>query len=149
MWDPPGPGLEPVSPALVGRFSTTAPPGKPLPVFLSETCVQHCLVPECAPNPCSPQGGLASPPPHCHTASGGNFQTRRLKTVLDTVLHCCPGQYPRNARVPRRGRQVWFLACWLKSGLTNSWSCLLLLKQNFFEISFFHRLSLVKSLKNY
>ena len=30
MWDPPRPGLEPVSPALAGRFSTTAPPGKPL-----------------------------------------------------------------------------------------------------------------------
>ena len=29
-WDPPRPGLEPVSPALAGRFSTTAPPGKPL-----------------------------------------------------------------------------------------------------------------------
>ena len=30
MWDLPGPGLEPVYPALAGRFSTTAPPGKPL-----------------------------------------------------------------------------------------------------------------------
>ena len=29
MWDPPRPGLEPVSPTLAGRFSTTAPPGKP------------------------------------------------------------------------------------------------------------------------
>ena len=29
MWDPPGPGLEPVSPALAGRLSTTVPPGKP------------------------------------------------------------------------------------------------------------------------
>ena len=29
MRDPPRPGLEPVSPALAGRFSTTAPPGKP------------------------------------------------------------------------------------------------------------------------
>ena len=29
MWDLPKPGLEPVSPALAGRFSTTAPPGKP------------------------------------------------------------------------------------------------------------------------
>ena len=28
-WDPPRPGLEPVSPALAGRFSTTVPPGKP------------------------------------------------------------------------------------------------------------------------
>ena len=29
MWDPPRPELEPVFPALAGRFSTTAPPGKP------------------------------------------------------------------------------------------------------------------------
>ena len=29
MWDLPRPGLEPVSPALAGRFSTTVPPGKP------------------------------------------------------------------------------------------------------------------------
>ena len=28
-WDPPRPGLEPVSPALADRFPTTAPPGKP------------------------------------------------------------------------------------------------------------------------
>ena len=35
-WDLPKPGLEPVSPALAGRFSTTAPPGKPLHIrFLS------------------------------------------------------------------------------------------------------------------
>ena len=33
MWDPPRPGPEPVSPALAGRLSTTAPPGKPLPIF--------------------------------------------------------------------------------------------------------------------
>ena len=30
MWDLPRPGLEPVSPALAGRFSPTVPPGKPL-----------------------------------------------------------------------------------------------------------------------
>ena len=30
MWDLPRPGLKPVSPALAGRLSTTAPPGKPL-----------------------------------------------------------------------------------------------------------------------
>ena len=29
-WDPPRPGLEPACPALAGRPSTTAPPGKPL-----------------------------------------------------------------------------------------------------------------------
>ena len=32
--DPPRPGLEPASPALAGRLSTTAPPGKPTPLFL-------------------------------------------------------------------------------------------------------------------
>ena len=35
MRDPPRPGLELVSPALAGRFSTTAPPGKPtLHIFI-------------------------------------------------------------------------------------------------------------------
>ena len=34
MWDLPRPGLEPVSPALAGGLSTTAPPGKPkIPFF--------------------------------------------------------------------------------------------------------------------
>ena len=41
MWDPPRPGLEPVSPALAGRLSTTAPPGKPK-VFLN--CSQGLCV---------------------------------------------------------------------------------------------------------
>ena len=35
MGDLPRPGLEPMSPALAGRFSTTAPPGKPKEDFLS------------------------------------------------------------------------------------------------------------------
>ena len=33
MWDLPRPGLEPVSPALAGRVSTAAPPGKPQSSF--------------------------------------------------------------------------------------------------------------------
>ena len=35
MWGLPRPGLGPVSPALAGRFSTTAPPGKPQTIFKS------------------------------------------------------------------------------------------------------------------
>ena len=35
MWDLPGPGLEPMSPALAGGFSTTALPGKPWIPFIS------------------------------------------------------------------------------------------------------------------
>ena len=47
MWDLPRPGLEPVSPALASRFSTTAPPGKPytlslIMLFLSS---QHIPLP--------------------------------------------------------------------------------------------------------
>ena len=35
MWDLPRPGLEPVSPALAGRLSTTVPPGKPCSSLLN------------------------------------------------------------------------------------------------------------------
>ena len=35
MWDLPGPGLEPLSPALAGGFPTTVPPGKSLLPFLN------------------------------------------------------------------------------------------------------------------
>ena len=37
MWDLPRPGLEPGSPALAGRFSTTVSPGKPLSKYLWST----------------------------------------------------------------------------------------------------------------
>ena len=48
MWDLPRPGLEPVSPALAGGFSTTVPPGKPkLGVFNSLSLVG-----------CSTRGGV-------------------------------------------------------------------------------------------
>ena len=40
MWDLPRPGLEPVSPALAGRFSTTAPPRKPCILFVL-MCRKH------------------------------------------------------------------------------------------------------------
>ena len=42
MWDLPRPGLKPVSPALAGRFSTTAPPGKPyMGVFMLDFISVH------------------------------------------------------------------------------------------------------------
>ena len=47
MWDLPRPGLEPVSPALAGRFSTTAPPGKPPRYILLATfkdIIQYLLL---------------------------------------------------------------------------------------------------------
>ena len=40
MWDLPGPGLEPVSPALAGGCLTTVPPGKP--PFLFSNAKSFC-----------------------------------------------------------------------------------------------------------
>ena len=48
MWDLPRPGLEPVPPALAGRFSTTAPPGKPHTVILKSNpsiLLLSCYIP--------------------------------------------------------------------------------------------------------
>ena len=47
MWDLPRPGLEPVSPALAGRLSTTAPPGKPQ---LSILYIVVCICQSQSPN---------------------------------------------------------------------------------------------------
>ena len=43
-WVLPRPGLEPVSPALAGRFSTTAPPGKPWTI-VSNMPYFYCIFP--------------------------------------------------------------------------------------------------------
>ena len=42
MWDPPGPGLEPMPLALAGRFLTTVPPGKPCKVSLTFQSIIVC-----------------------------------------------------------------------------------------------------------
>ena len=41
MWDLPGPGLEPVPPALASRFLTTVPPGKPKIDFKIKTVTRE------------------------------------------------------------------------------------------------------------
>ena len=56
MWDLPKSGIEPVSPALAGRFFTTEPPGKPL-IWRFCGCSVHKLCPNlCNPMDCSPSG---------------------------------------------------------------------------------------------
>ena len=47
MWDLPGPGLEPVSPALAGGFLTTAPPGKSLDLILDRKINMYVYVCVC------------------------------------------------------------------------------------------------------
>ena len=44
LWDPPRPGLEPVSPALAGGFPTTVPPGK-FPLYLLHAVSQQISCP--------------------------------------------------------------------------------------------------------
>ena len=51
MWDPPRPGLEPVSPGLAGRFSTTAPPGKPHECLLYEMQLSPSICGGLVPRP--------------------------------------------------------------------------------------------------
>ena len=41
MWDLPGAGIKPVSPALAGGFITTAPPGKSPPYFFYIRSIMH------------------------------------------------------------------------------------------------------------
>ena len=44
MWDLPGPGIEPMSPALQGKLFTTEPPGKPQrPFFFSNAPLYQCF----------------------------------------------------------------------------------------------------------
>ena len=50
MWDLPGPGLKPVSPALAGGFLTAAPPGKS-PMYHSCCCPHACILPVCSATP--------------------------------------------------------------------------------------------------
>ena len=43
MWDLPGPGIKPVSPALADGFLTTAPPGKSYHIFFIHSSVDGHL----------------------------------------------------------------------------------------------------------
>ena len=67
VWDLPRPGLEPMSPALAGRFSTTAPPGKPNTpeiLFLLHECQSlwvHILPSRTIHSPFSMEASMASP----------------------------------------------------------------------------------------
>ena len=75
IWDLPRPGLEPVSPALAGRFPTTAPPGKPCP-----TLKMHVSKLTCCLNFYSQDSVLVSLWPFC---LNGGPQAQGLKEVMD------------------------------------------------------------------
>ena len=74
MWDLPGPGIEPVSPALVGGFLPTEPPGKP-----TELCFECEMVTDYGDH-VSAQGG------------GENLMGRVKGNRADLFTRCGPGQ---------------------------------------------------------
>ena len=70
MWDLPGPGLEPVSPALAGGFSTTAPPGKPCFSFFYFLFLYFFLA-----TPCSIRGPSSPARDRTHAPCSGSAES--------------------------------------------------------------------------
>ena len=86
MWDLPRPGLEPVSPALAGRFSTTAPPGKPRSVAFSDVRFgAHAAV----DGACSPPG--PTEPPSVCAPTSPPLQASCLRPAPGLLLRSAPG----------------------------------------------------------
>ena len=117
-WDLPGPGIERMSPALVGGFFTTEPPGKPYSYYLCATLFKTLsaswgsvcgwllhLQPLCSyPNsvcscglPCWPGGVMVPPPslalPSCSVEAGATLPhlSAQYCTQPTRLIHsCCP-----------------------------------------------------------
>ena len=87
MWDLPRPGLEPVFPALAGRFSTTAPAGKPVCFLLFSSGQKVCPEKTCLLVP--------APSLHIEDQEDSNAWTVTQKKpwskIHYTVYQECPG----------------------------------------------------------
>ena len=84
MWDLPRPGLEPVSPAWAGRFSTAAPPGKPQSAtFLTPGTgfVEDSFS-------TGWEGGNGSSP---NASDGGNEASLKALLACPLLTSCCAG----------------------------------------------------------
>ena len=92
MWDLPGPGLEPVSPALAGGFLTTEPQGKSKYEFLWGQWNRVFEI-EVSPFALSPLSGLKASPlkvaPLVYT--GGNPGWWEERWVLSHSSKACQG----------------------------------------------------------
>ena len=98
--DLPDPGIEPVSPALAGRFFTTEPPGKP-PVAYEKERKSSFL----------PHGEASGLLTGIHSHRGGAALGNRVKTLLQLRA-----QIPRRPQVP--GLHLSGLLPW-RSGQTS------------------------------
>ena len=83
MWGLPRPGLKPASPALAGRFSTTAPPGKPYWYFFNWSIFHlHCF--RC----------IAKWFRHIHVYIYIHIHTHTYNTHIHTYIYSFSGSFP-------------------------------------------------------
>ena len=81
MWDIPIPGLEPVSRALAGRLSTTAPPGKPRDCFLTRESFMGSALYRLALTPAPPSLSLL-----CYSCAMFHFMCAIYTYYSDTIF---------------------------------------------------------------
>ena len=81
MWDLPRPGIEPMAPALAGRFFTCEPPGKPTIAFKHYTVTEWGL-PWCRTS----QGACNLVIPGYIFLQGGHIAHPILKGITDRFL---------------------------------------------------------------
>lgn len=84
-----------------------------------------------------PQGGLAFPPQHSHTACERNLQNGRFKTVFSIFVLLAARDSIPVMQYAQETKEHMVSALFVRSGLISSWSCLLLWKQKFFKLAFF------------
>ena len=89
MWDPPRPGLEPVSPALAGRLSNTAPPGKP------KTSILWCSLVLWARNLDMAQLGTVFPDPCYQLGTLEGWFSGWMLESHGSILTCTSGDWCR------------------------------------------------------
>ena len=92
MWDLPGPGLEPVSPASAGGFLTTVPPGKPPSVCFGSS---HAVsLPQQLLSSRQGQSGNACTKMHAQLSTQRRTtETRVGVTLPGQTLYRCAGLY--------------------------------------------------------
>ena len=84
MWDLPRAGLEPVSPALAGRFLTTEPPGKPLDsLFVFVFFFAHAIW---LGGILVPRPGMEPVPPAVEAGSPNHWTARESPSQIDSLL---------------------------------------------------------------
>ena len=109
MWDLPRPGLEPVSPALAGGLSTTAPPGKPLWVFFDQGFLLPALLGTCRlPNSTNDLAVTSGSPGDSRLGSQTVVHLAPLTTPSPPSTLCYPGPVVPAVGLPTPAEHLLF-----------------------------------------